>query len=144
MATGDSIFSEGTQVTAITGGATRASGVYSTSGEVTALSSNTAIFGDATLSCSFTVAPVAGEKVSLFRRDINIDSTNDAAVPASGRPEIFMGTFTVLAVTTQQFMSLPSIPLFSGDQEFYIRNDTSQTMDADYLVKIKPMHINQA
>lgn len=144
MATGDAIFSPGTQVAAITGAATRATGAFSGSGEVTALSTNVYPFGDAVLSCSFTVAPTIGGLVHLYRRDINIDSTNDATIPEAGLEYIYLGSFLVAAVTTQQYISMPAIPLFSGSQEFYLENDATQTMDADYVVKITPNTYNVA
>jgi hypothetical protein len=139
MATGDAIYSAGTQTTVITGGATRATGAFSTSGEVTALSSNTYPIGDAVLSCSFSVAPTEGDRVHLYRRDINIDSTNDATAPEAGYEHIYLGSFPVKDVTSQQYIPLPGIPLAYGDQEFYIENDADQTMDADYTVKITPL-----
>ncbi len=139
MAAGDLIYSPGTQTTVITGASTRATGAFSASGEVTALSANTYPTGDAVLSCSFAVSPSEGDLVHLYRRDINIDGTNDATIPEAGYEHTYLGSFSVKDTTAQQYISLPGIPLFSGDQEFYIENDADQTMDSDYVVKITPI-----
>lgn len=144
MATGDIIYSPGTQTTVITGAATRATGVFST--EVTALTSNVAPFANAVLTCAYTTAPTEGDLVHLYRRDINIDGAGDATVPEDGYEHIHVGSFPVknLGSSTTQYISLPNIPLIEGDQEFYIENDADQTMDSGYLVKITPMAFNTA
>jgi len=139
MATNDANFSAGTETTVITGGATRATDAFSTSGEVTALSSNLYPFCKAVLSCSYSSAPTEGDTVDLYRRDINIDSTNDATIPEAGFEYHYMGSFAVKDSTSQQYVSLNSVPLAYGDQEFYIKNSADQTMDSDYTVKITPL-----
>lgn len=146
MATGDLIASPGGQVTVITGSATRANGVYSTSAEATAVTSNVAFIGDFVLSASFTTAPTAGGKISLWRRDKNLlGASENEEIPAGGFGTL-VGLFTVRAIGsgTQQYMSLTGVPMFIGDQEYYIRNEADQTLDSDYVLKVTPMYANVA
>ena len=142
MAADDVIYSPKAQITRITGSATRASGTFSTSGEVTALSANAYQVGDAVLSCSFSTAPTEGDLVHLYIRPLNIDGSNNATIPEDGYEHIFVGSFSVKDTTAQQYIKLPGIPLLEGDQQFYIKNDTDQTMDSDYVVKVTPVPTN--
>lgn len=145
MASGDVEYSPGSQTTVITGAATRATGAFSTSGEQTnTLSSNKYPFANASLSCSFSVAPTEGDLVHLYVRGLNIDGTSDATEPEDGYEHIHIGSFPVKDVTSQQYILLPNVPLLYGDQSFYIENDADQTMDSDYVVKITPLTFNQA
>lgn len=134
---GDIILTSDAQITVITGTATRANNAFSTSAEATAMTANEHPYGEATLSCSFAIAPVAGSSVHLFRRDLNIDGTNDAPVPNASYEEQYVGSFALNTVTTQQFSIIATVPLRNGDQEFYIKNGGGQVMDLDYVVKIK-------
>ena len=139
MATNDAIFSAQTQTTVITGTTTRASGAFSTAAECTnPISNNLRPMAKATLSCSFSTAPTANMLVNLYRRGLAIDGTNDAETPSSAYPNEWVGAFPINAVTTQQYAEV-MILLIEGDQEFYIENDTDQTMDADYIVTVKPL-----
>lgn len=133
----EAILTADTAVTVITGAGTRADGAFST--EVVAISSNTYPFARAVLSCSFGVAPAEGTTVSLYRRDLNIDGTNDAESPDAGPNQTYLGSFTLEDTTAQQYIARQGVPLAFGDQEFYILNNGGQTMDADYTVKITPM-----
>lgn len=133
----EALMAFGTQVTAISGTATRAAGAFSTSGEATAQTSQTYPLFDASLSCSYTTAPTEGDLVHLYRRDIDIDGTNDATIPEAGYEHHYLGSFPVKDVTSQQYISLKDCPA-SEDYELYIENDADQTMDSDYVLKITP------
>lgn len=144
MATGDQILSAGSQTTVITGSGTLADGAYSTSGDATAITGNLYPFAEAVLTTAFSVAPTAGKRVHLFRRGRNIDGTNHAPVPVSGYEEIYVGSFTVSNTASSTSYDLPEIPLRKGDQDFFIKNDTGQTMSSGFTVKITPLTFNVA
>lgn len=137
--TGDIVLTGDAQVTAITGTVARAANVFSTTAEAAIIAGNEHPFAEATLSCSFTIAPTAGSVVHLFRRDMNIDGANDAQVPSATYGHEYVGSFLVNSVVTQQYSTIPVIPLRLGDQEFYIQNATNQSLDSDYVMKIKPL-----
>ena len=141
VGTGIPIYDE--TVTAISQTTSIASSAFS-AGTITAIapaSTDIAVSADAVLDIQFSVAPVAGKAVYLYRRDMNISGTNDAAVPSAAYKSIYCGSFLLSAVTTRQYINLMDIPL-SPDQEFYIENASGQATTGTTVLTIKPKSFN--
>lgn len=96
------------------------------------------------LSCSFTTAPDANSSVSLYLRLLNIQSTNDQDVPDANFGHVYVGSFPLNDVTTQQYIPidirLPNT-VTSQQYNFYIENGGGQTMDSDWNLYITPKTI---
>lgn len=80
--------------------------------------------------------------VALYRRDINIDGTNDETVPDASNRNKFMGAFNLkfgTTVTTTHYVQMTDVPLPGrGDCEFYISNDLNCNIPAGWTLKITP------
>jgi len=141
LATGSAIAVYDTAVTAISDASAIAAAGFN-AGTITAVT-NTAPLANAVLNVTMALAPVAGDAFHLYRRDLNISGINDATVPSAGYKNIYVGSFPLALVITQQFISLPDIPL-SGDQEFYIENDSGQSTSGTTVLTITPKSFNAA
>ena len=92
---------------------------------------------DLTLAVTFSVAPVAGATIDVYRRDLNVDGVGDNPVPTATYTYKYIGSFNVDAVTSLQYLSKNGVPL-SVDCELYIKNSTAQTMSSGWVLKAKP------
>lgn len=141
ITTGAAVWEYDTQATVISD----TSAITDTSfnaGTITALTpSSAAPLCDAVLTVTMAVAPSAGAAFHLYRRDINIDGTNDATVPDANFKNTYVGSFPVDLVTTAQYISLTDIPI-TVSQEFYIENDTGQSTSGTTTVKVTPKSYN--
>jgi hypothetical protein len=148
----ETIYKYSTQVTGISGTTSAASNAFNGSTEVTAL--NSANHGkypnaDAVLFASFSTSVSSNScVVNLYRRDINIDSTNDAPQPQSASPaysNAFVGAFIIPPFTAAStaYIPMPDVPL-AAECEFYIENKTNATMVSGYTVKFTPKTVAPA
>lgn len=142
----ETIFSYLTQASAITGSAAIASNGFSLSTEVNSMSStqhSNYPQADAVLFASFTASvSSASNVVVLYRRDLNIDGTNDAPQPQSAAPaysNVPVGQFIIPPFTAAStgYFPCPDVPLSSAC-EFYIENRTSTGIASTYTVKMTP------
>jgi len=140
LTSGAAIVEYGTQTTVITEAGTIAAAGFSTNVTALTLTDNVPL-GDAVLAVTYALAPAAGDAVHLYRRDLNIDGVNGATVPTPTYKNIYVGSFSVDLVATAQYISLPDIPL-SADQEFYVENDSAQTISAGMTLKVTPKSYN--
>lgn len=80
--------------------------------------------------------------VYLYRRDLNIDSTNDETAPGSSNKQKFMGAFQVQAATTANtthYCQITDVPLpGAGDCEFYIENALGVNIPIGWTLKVTP------
>ncbi|MCB1116825.1 MAG: hypothetical protein KDK71_10190 [Chlamydiia bacterium] len=96
------------------------------------------------LSASFTTAPTANTSVNLYLRPLNIQSTNDGDVPDANFGHVYVGSFPLNDVTTQQYIAIDiRLPNTKTSQEydFYIENNGGQTIDYDWTLYITPKTI---
>lgn len=87
-------------------------------------------------------APTAGGYVALYARLENIDSTNDEAVPtASDESAHFLGTFKIPNATSSYVSLRAVLPNTYSSQvyEFYLLNNTDQTMSNTWTLKVTPV-----
>ena len=98
-------------------------------------------------SATYSVAPDANSSVALFIRPLDISSTNDQDVPTANFQHSYVGSFPVKDVTTAQFSNINiSLPnhVTSQNFEFYIQNNTGQTIPAGWDLIITPKAIGPA
>ena len=98
---------------------------------------------DAVLFASFSTSISSNSNiVNLYRRDLNIDSTNDSPQPTAVSPayyNTYVGQFQIPAFTAASsgYFPLNDIPLCKECQ-FYIENQTNSPMISTYTVKFTP------
>lgn len=144
ITSGAAVYEYGTQATVISDAAGATAGSFSTAGDATTLTqTDYCPLGDAVLSITYASAPAAGDAIHLYRRDLNIDSTNDAVEPDANYKHVYVGSFPLDPSTGQQFHSLKDIPL-TVEQDFYIEYDvtTVSTATNATTVKITPKTYN--
>jgi hypothetical protein len=137
-----------TQIAYIGSGASIAAGSINVSGDIsTALSftGNLARYPrcDAVLFIAPTASIAAASAfLNLYRRDINIDGTNDETIPGASNKQHYVGTFQVAAATvasTTHYTQITDVPLSgSNDCEFYLENTLAVNIPAGWTLKITP------
>ena len=141
ITTGAMLHEFGTQTTVVSDSSAIADTAFN-AGTITALTqTDFCPFGDAVLAVQMAVAPTDGAAIHLYRRDLNIDGTNDAPVPDANFKSNCIGSFALDLVASAQYLPLDGIPL-TVDQEFYIENDTGQATTGTTVLKITPKTYN--
>lgn len=96
------------------------------------------------LAATFATAPTENTTLALYARPINIDSTNDAEVPETTRPTVYIGIFAVNDVTTAQYIELLAYNM-PWEAEYYLHNNgTGQPLSAGWTLKVTPCTIGPA
>jgi len=140
-----------TQIVHIGSGTSLAAGAYSPASDVsTALSSTNTIKyprADITLMIAPTAAVTsASQQVYLWRRDLNIDSTNDDPVPTASNQAKLVGNFTIPYATTASTthyvhavdVPLPGDSAGAGACEFFISNGLAVNIPIGWTLKVSP------
>ena len=141
ISSGAALYEYGTQVTAISDTSAIADTAFN-AGTITALvQTDCCPLGDAVLNVTMAVAPAAGAAFHLYRRDMNIDGTNDSTAPDANFKSTYIGSFPLDLVTSAQYISLTDIPL-TVDQEFYLENDAGQATSGTTVLKVTPKSYN--
>lgn len=135
----------GTQATITGTTATVADGGFSITGDIVQFT-NTDDAPQASIVAMFdwSVAPDANSSVNLYVRLMNIDSTNDQDVPDANYQNVYVGSFPINDVTTNQYIPIGiSLPNTTSSQvyEFYIENQTGQAIQANWTLKVTPSTI---
>lgn len=96
-------------------------------------------WADFVLACAFGGSVAAGKFIRLYRQNLNIDTTNDAPVPAAGHERVLLGSFVIPegAAGTGWYYPLTDIPLIA-DQQYYLENKTDQSIGAAWTLKATP------
>jgi hypothetical protein len=79
--------------------------------------------------------------IELYRRDLNIDSTNHAGVPNVSNLQKLVGVFQLPAtntVSTTNYAVCNNVRLTGGDCQFYIKNATAVNILAGWTLKVTP------
>ena len=96
------------------------------------------------LTATFSVAPVENTKLALYARSLDVDGATDTEVPEAGRPEKYIGDFSVNNVTSAQTMVLRAqdVPTAAS---YYIHNvNAGQSVAAGWVLKVTPRTIGPA
>ena len=132
----------GTQDALGTSSATVADAAFSIAGDLsTWTNDDDAPMASITALLDWAVAPDANSGVSLYARLLNTQSTNDSDVPDANFTHTYLGRFPVNDVTTNQYITIDvSLPngKTSQEYEFYIQNNTGQTIQASWDIYITP------
>jgi hypothetical protein len=85
---------------------------------------------------------LASTNLFLYRRDINIDGTNDSPIPGTSNKTKFVGAFQAAAaitVSTTQYLEITDVDLGPpGDCEFYVENGLGVNVPAGWTLKVTP------
>ena len=144
---GETILTLGTPKTLEANGASIANNTLAQADDANySISADGGYFPDAkfVLAGTFGTAPTEGTTLALYARPLDIDSTNDAEVPETTRPTVFIGAFTVNNVTTAQYIELlaQDVP---WNAAYYIHNNsTGQTVSAGWTLKVTPYTVEPA
>lgn len=96
-------------------------------------------WADFVLTCAFGGTVGAGKFVRLYRQSLNIDSTNDAPVPAAIHERLYMGSFVIPEGAAGSVWNFPLTDRkLIADQQYYIENKTDQTVSANWELKATP------
>jgi|GEM_PF-3241785 len=122
-----------------------ANGAFSTQAQAIALTLSTLAapiagvrWADASLDITVPTLATTGKRIYLYRRDMNHHGdSKHAPVPGVNYEDIYIGSFKLNAVGTQQFISHPAVPI-SDDAEYYIKNDTGLSTSGTTVVKLTP------
>ena len=132
----------GTQDTLGTSSATVADAAFSIAGDLsTWTNDDDAPMASITALIDYSVAPDANSGVSLYCRLLNTISTNDSEIPDANYTHTYLGRFPVNDVTTNQYITI-DVALPNGktsqEYEFYIQNNTGQTIQASWDIYVTP------
>ena len=96
------------------------------------------------LAATFGTAPTEGTTLALYARPLAIDGANNAEVPETTRPTVFIGTFTVNDVTTAQYAELIAQDVPWNAAYYLHNNGTGQTLSAGWTLKVTPCTVTPA
>lgn len=118
-------------------------GSYSVAADMTAWTNDDdAEKGILDVALTFGTAPTAGDTVKFYMRKLNINSTNDEAVPNADNQMAYVGSVAVDNVTSAQYFAI-EIDLLSQytsqQYEFYLYNGADQTLSASWTADITPI-----
>ena len=144
---GETIIKLGTPKTLEANGASIANNTLAQADDANySISADGAYYPDAkfVLAATFGTGPAEGTTLALYARPLDIDGTNDAEVPETTRPTVFIGTFSVNNVTTAQYAELivQDVP---WNASYYLHNNgTGQTLSAGWTLKVTPCTVAPA
>ena len=149
ISTGAAVEFFGTQ-TEVSGTATNGiatgdfSAVNATTGTIAWTNIDDAIQASATIVFDFTTAPTANTSINLYARLLNTSGSDDNPVPVATFQQVYVGSFPMPndnaphAVTID--IGLPN-GYTSQVYEFYIENQTGQTLPSGWTMWITPKAI---
>lgn len=143
----ETIVSLGTQKTLEANGGSIANNTLAWADDANySISADGAYFPDAkfVVSVTFGTAPTEGTTLALYARPLDIDGTNDAEVPETTRPTVFIGTFAVNNVTTAQYIELLAQDVPWNAAYYLHNNGTGQTVSAGWTLKATPFTVAPA
>jgi hypothetical protein len=100
------------------------------------------------LVCGFSFAPTVNSRVSIYARLMNVDGASDEPMPDATFNGRFIGAFNVDEATASAPHIAVDVPLpawgDASEMEFYIGNNTGQTISANWRLYIDPNGFNTA
>lgn len=137
-----------TQITHIGSGASIAAGGFSGSADISTALSGTGNLArypraDVTLMIAPTASiAAASANLYLYRRDLNVDGTNDTPIPGASNKFRFVAPFQASAATTAsttQYLQATDVSIGApGDCEFYLENALGVNIPAGWTLKVTP------
>jgi len=87
---------------------------------------------------TFSAAPGASKGLDVYRRDLNIYSTNDEPDPDVNYPSHYMGTVIVNVTTAVQYLQLQGAPLPPTACDFFVYNNASAAIASGWCMDVQP------
>lgn len=86
-----------------------------------------------------TVTSIENKVIGLYARPLNIDGANNAPAPTATYLEKFIGSFVLQAssASTDQYLMLIGYDL-PREAEYYLLNNSGQTVAAGWTLKVTP------
>lgn len=98
------------------------------------------------LTCQWATAPDDGSTINIYARKMNIDGTNDSPTPSANNLDQYIGSFVAdgdVAINTDAYLVTNWLTLpnhyTSQVYEFYLENQTGQTISANWDLDITPV-----
>ena len=133
-----------TQIAHVSSGATIAAAGFSATIDTALTSTNCKNWPRCDLTLEYFPASTTAATlltIPCFRRDINIESTNDEAIPSTITQAHLVGAFVLSASTStgSHYMNIVDVPLPGNtDCEFYISNALTNTIPAGWKLYVTP------
>jgi hypothetical protein len=145
IGTGAAIDFFGTQDTLGTSSAAVADAAFSIAGDLsTWTNDDDAKQASVTFFGNFSVAPDVNSVINLYLRLLNIQGTNDQDVPDANFQHVYVQSIPLNDTTAAQYVpveiSLPNA-YTSTDYEFYIQNESGQSLPAGWDIYPTPKAI---
>jgi hypothetical protein len=142
ITTGAAIELFGTQDTLGTSSAAVSDAAFSIASDLSTFTNDDdALTASVTLLSSFAVAPTANSAVNLFYRLLNVEGIYDNSIPDANFQHTFAGNFPLNDATGAQYATI-DISLKNGytsqQYEFYIQNESGQTISAGWDLYVTP------
>lgn len=148
IATNDAIVKFGTQDTLGNSSASVADAAFSIASDLnTWTNDDDAPMASVTALLDWAVTPDTTGAIHLYAQMLNVQSTNDGEVPDATHQHVYLGSFPVNNVTTNQYITIDvSLPNAYTSQvyQFFIENVTGQTLQAGWDIYITPKTIGPA
>jgi len=148
ISTNDAIHKFGTQDTLGTSSSAVADTAFSVAADLsTWVNTDDAPMASVTILANFSVAPTANTVLNLYLRMLNVQSTNDNDVPDANFQQTYVGSFPLNDVTTAQYITIDiSLPNTKTSQnyEFYVENQSGQSLPAGWDIYVTPISIGPA
>lgn len=81
---------------------------------------------------------MSGGSIDLYRRDLNIDGTNDTPLPSSTYPHTYIGSFNHNNTTGAQYHIIRGVELVPESSYVIHNNNTGQQIPAGWGLKLSP------
>lgn len=148
IATGAAVEFFGTQDTLGTSSAAVADAAFSIAGDLsTWTNDDDAPMASVTLLANFSVAPTANTSVNLYLRLLDVQGTNDGTVPDANFQHTYVGSFPLNDSTIAQYITIDiGLPnsVTSQQYEFYVENQSGQSLPAGWDIYVTPKAIGPA
>lgn len=145
IGTNDPIEKFGTQDDLASSSASVADGSFSIASDLAQWTNDDdAVIASIILESTISVTPTANSKVRLFARLMAFEGTNDQGIPEADFPHVHLGDFPIMTQTGIQRTAIEiGLPNVEASQvyEFYIQNNSGQTMSAGWTLFITPKSI---
>jgi hypothetical protein len=132
----------GTPIAHVDAGASISNGAMSALGDIdiTLTQSQTLDYPLANLVLEFTpsASTTEGDTIDVYRRDMDIKSSNDAPVPSTTFKSIYVGSFLVPVTSQISRLELPGVPLVQACEFYLFNNLTTVSISAGWDLDVKP------
>jgi hypothetical protein len=132
----------GTSIAHVDAGASISNGAMSALSDVdvTLTQSQTLDYPLANLVLEFTpsASTTQGDTIDVYRRDMDIKSTNDAPIPSTTFRSIYVGSFLTPVTSQIVRLELPGVPLVQACEFYIFNNLTTVSINSGWDLDVIP------